>query len=195
MADRASQSSVAHLTTLSLQSSAQTVPPTSIQNAGANYFKRIPNYIWCTLFTALGGFCLGFDTGTIGPMTLMPQFQQHFFKEQPMKPVEQGIIVSSILAAAALASLVSGPLANRISRTRTIALGGAVFAIGSIVACSAGALPQLIVGRCIAGTGEGLFVAAITVHTIEIVPSSSRGRLGSVYQVLITIGIATGSYP
>ncbi len=154
---------------------------------------HVPNYVWCTVFTAVGGFLFGFDTGSIGPVTVMPQFQRHFFKTGGnIDPTTQGLIVSSILLTASLASLFSGPLSNRISRTRTMALGAIVFAIGSAVACASGPLAQLFLGRCIAGAGEGLFLSAITVYTIEIAPASSRGRLGSVVQLLITMGIASG---
>ena len=157
-------------------------------------WSKVPNYVWCTIFTAIGGFCFGFDTGSIGPITVMSQFQHHFFKGQEIDPTVQGLIVSSILLTASLSSLFSGPLSNKISRTRSIALGAVVFAAGSAVACSAGALPQLFVGRCIAGVGEGLFLSAIIVYTVEIAPSSSRGRLGTVIQLFVTSGIATGTY-
>lgn len=153
---------------------------------------HIPNYVKCTIFAAVGGFLFGFDTGSIGPVTVMSQFRNHF-GSTTIDPTIQGLIVSSILLSASLASLVSGPLSNRISRTRTIALGAIVFAIGSAIACSAGPLAQLFVGRCIAGVGEGLFLSAITVYTIEIAPSSARGRLGTVVQFFITMGLASGT--
>ncbi|GJE97695.1 MFS sugar transporter [Phanerochaete sordida] len=154
----------------------------------------IPTYVWCTIFTALGGFCFGFDTGSIGPLIVMPRFQQHFFGDKEMNPTVQGLIVSSILLTASLASLVSGPMSNKISRVRTISLGAVVFAAGSAIACASGPLPQLFVGRCLAGVGEGLFLSAITVYTVEIAPASARGRLGTVVQLLITIGIASGYF-
>lgn len=154
---------------------------------------QVPTYVWCTIFTALGGFCFGYDTGSIGPITVMSQFQHHFFQEQKIDPTIQGLIVSCILLTASVSSILSGPLSNRLSRTRTICLGGVVFAAGSAIVCSAGSLPQLFVGRCIAGIGEGLFLSAITVYTIEIAPASSRGRLGTVVQLFITIGIASGT--
>lgn len=168
---------------------------------GANIFPitrpKVPNYVWCAFFTGIGGFLFGFDTGSIGPITIMPKFQEQFANRHStesgaLSPTVQGLIVSSILITASLASVVSGPLSDRISRTRTVALGAVVFSFGSTIACSAGTLPQIFVGRCIAGVGEGLFLSAVTVYAVEIAPASSRGRLGSVVQLLITIGIAVG---
>lgn len=73
-----------------------------------------------------------------------------------------------------------------------MALGAITFAAGSAIVCACGPLAQLFVGRCIAGVGEGLFMSAITVYAIEIAPASSRGRLGSVLQLGVTLGIALG---
>ncbi|KII89140.1 hypothetical protein PLICRDRAFT_109396 [Plicaturopsis crispa FD-325 SS-3] len=148
-------------------------------------------YTWCTLFVSIGGFMFGFDTGSIGPITVMPQFKDRF---DPISPTLQGLIVSSILIPAALASLVAGPLSDRISRTRTIAIGGAVFSIGSVLACAASDLAMLFVGRCIAGVGEGLFLSVVTVYICEIAPSNLRGTLCCTLQLLITIGIAAGYF-
>lgn len=158
------------------------------------HITHVPNYIWSALFTALGGFVFGFDTGSIGSITVMSQFQEQFSKTGHLSSTVQGLIVSTILITAAIASLVSGPLSDRISRTRTIALGAIVFAAGSVISCSAHALAQLLVGRCVAGVGEGLFLSAITVYAIEIAPASARGRLGSVVQLLVTTGIAAGMW-
>ena len=155
---------------------------------------HIPNYVWCTIYTAVGGFLFGFDTGSIGPVTVMSQFQYHFFTDGKMGPTVQGLIVSSILITASIASLLAGPLSDRISRTRTISLGAMTFSAGSAIACSSASLPQLFVGRCIAGVGEGLFLSAITVYTVEIAPARARGRLGTVVQLFITIGIASGAW-
>lgn len=164
-----------------------------IKNSPILRFK-IPNYVWCAIFTGLGGFLFGFDTGSIGPITIMPKFQDQFAPKDTGKisPTVQGLIVSSILITASLASIVSGPLSDRISRTRTVAVGAIIFSVGSAIACSANTLAQMFIGRCIAGVGEGLFLSAVTVYAVEIAPASSRGRLGSVVQLLITIGIAVG---
>ena len=124
-------------------------------------------------------------------MTVMPQFRELF---DPISPTLQGLIVSSILIPASIFSLVAGPLSNKISRTYTIALGGAIFAAGSAIAASSFTLPQLLVGRCIAGVGEGLFLSTITVYTCEIVPAAVRGRLSCTTQLFVTFGIASGLY-
>ncbi|KAL0069801.1 hypothetical protein AAF712_003071 [Marasmius tenuissimus] len=122
----------------------------------------------------------------------MPQFEEQF---GVLSPTTQGLLISCILIAASLTSTLSGPLSDRISRTYTIATGGAVYTIGSAIGASAMGLPQLFIGRCIAGVGEGLFISSITVYVTEISPSSSRGRLSTTVQLFNTIGTMTGRHP
>lgn len=119
----------------------------------------------------------------------MPQFLEVF---SPISPTLHGFIVSSILLTASTASFFAGALSDRISRKYTFAVGGAVFAVGSVIVASAKTLPQLIVGRCIAGVGEGLFLATITVYTCEIAPTAIRGTLACTTQLFVTFGIASG---
>ncbi|PCH33387.1 general substrate transporter [Wolfiporia cocos MD-104 SS10] len=124
----------------------------------------------------------------------MSQFKEHFSKTGSLSATIQGLIVSTVLITASVASIISGPLSDRISRTRTISLGGIVYAAGSAISCSSNTLAQLFVGRAVAGAGEGLFLSAITVYAVEIAPTSARGRLGSMVQLLNTIGIASGYF-
>ncbi|KAJ6492031.1 general substrate transporter [Mycena sanguinolenta] len=147
-------------------------------------------YVWPTLFTAFGGFLWGYDTGSIGPIIVMPQFEKQFGS---VSATVQGLLVSSMIATAALSALFSGALSDRISRTYTISLGAFVFSVGCAIGCSAQALPQFFVGRCIAGLGEGIFTSSITVYVMEISPASKRGRTMSTVQLFNTIG-TTGGY-
>lgn len=119
----------------------------------------------------------------------MPQFEAQF---NSISATLQGLIVSSILITASISSIFAGHLSDRISRTRTFALGGLVFGVGSLIASTSYKLPQLFVGRCIAGVGEGLFLSTVTVYILEISPTNLRGRLSCLCQLLITTGIAAG---
>ncbi|KAF7336888.1 MFS sugar [Mycena venus] len=170
--------------------------------ARASQRFKIPVYVWPTLFTALGGFVSGFDTGSrkfmtqvvlssIGSIIVMPQFESQFGS---ISATVQGLLVSSIIATAALSSIFSGVLSDRISRTYTISLGAFVFSVGCAVACAATALPQLFIGRCIEGFGEGIFISSITVYVMEISPASMRGRTMTTVQLFLVIGIAAGYF-
>ncbi|KAI0064471.1 general substrate transporter [Artomyces pyxidatus] len=148
-------------------------------------------YTMCSLFASLGGFLFGFDTGSIGPISVMPHFVEYF---KLHSPTLQGLVISSILITASVSSVLAGLLSDRISRTRTFAIGGTVFGVGSIICSTAHTLPMLIFGRCLAGVGEGLFLSTITVYTLEIAPTNIRGRLSCTTQLLVTLGVSSGYF-
>lgn len=171
--------------------------PSAARRALAHVKHRLTSicavYTWCTLFVSLGGFIFGYDTGSIGPVTVMPQFEAHF---EHLAPAKHGIIVSSILLTASVVSLLAGPLADRISRTYTLALSGVVIAVGEALCVGAGRgqLAVFIAGRCITGAGAGLLASPMTTYTCEIAPTHIRGRLCVTAQLFITIGIAAGYF-
>ncbi|KAK7056853.1 hypothetical protein VNI00_002570 [Paramarasmius palmivorus] len=131
------------------------------------------------------------DMTRAGPISVMPQFEAQF---GVLSPTVQGLLISCILITASLSSLFAGPLSDHISRTYTIGIGGAVYAAGSAIGASSMRLPQLFVGRCIAGVGEGLFISSITVYVTEISPPSARGRLATFVQLFNTMGIMSGYF-
>lgn len=139
-----------------------------------------------------------FDTGSVGPVTLMPEFERLF---GPLSPTLRGLIVSMVLIPASISSLAAGPIADRISRTYAISLGAGLYAIGSLFQCLAGlgtgrsgGLAILLLGRIITGFGEGIFLSPITVYAIEVTPGKQRGRVASLVQVFICTGLALGYF-
>ncbi|KAH8116826.1 general substrate transporter [Phellopilus nigrolimitatus] len=167
-------------------------PPSSrIAKLRSSMAVYMHTYTLCTIFASIGGFLFGFDTGSIGPVTTMPQFLDDF---APISPTLQGLIVSSILITASTASLLAGSLSDRISRIYTFSVGGAIFAVGSAIIASASTLAQLLVGRCVAGVGEGIFLSVIIVYQCEIAPAAIRGSLACTLQLLVTVGVASGYF-
>ncbi|KAH8813832.1 general substrate transporter [Flagelloscypha sp. PMI_526] len=140
-------------------------------------------YTWCTICVSICGFSFGFDTSSIGPITLMPQFEALY---SPISPTLQGLIVSSILITASISSFTGASLSDKISRTYTIS--------SCLLAASSKSLAQLFVGRGLAGLGEGLFMSTTTVYVCEIAPANVRGRLACIFQLFITFGVATGYF-
>jgi len=129
----------------------------------------------------------------------MTQFQKDFGN---ISPTLHGVIISTILLTAAISSLFAGHVADKMSRTRTITVGATVFAVGSALQAIAGLgtpsfgakLGVLLLGRAIAGLGEGLFLTATHVYNVEIAPGHVRGRSAAILFVMITIGIVLGYF-
>ncbi|PVF98768.1 general substrate transporter [Serendipita vermifera] len=131
-------------------------------------------------------------TRQIGPITVMPQFLKDF-PEVKDKTI-QGTLVATILMAAAISSITSGSVSDKISRKRTIMIGSLITAVGCFIEASSVKLWMLILGRLIAGFGEGWFLSTISVYLIETSPPSVRGRTACMLQLFITIGIAVGYF-
>jgi len=101
------------------------------------------------------------DTGTIGPITAMPQFAKTF---GPISSTTHGLVVSTILIPAAVASFFGGHLANSVGRPRGIAIGAGIFGLGAAVEGSSVKLGMLIAGRAVKGIGEGFFLSTVVVY-------------------------------
>jgi MFS family permease len=95
-----------------------------------NKFKKPPGYVIASILCSFGGFLFGHDTGIIGPVTVMVDFTKYVGNPSP---TIHGLIVSSILIPAAISSFFAGKLADRLGRTRGIAIGSFIFALGAAI--------------------------------------------------------------
>lgn len=94
-----------------------------------------------------------------------------------------------------MTGVLAGTVSDRLSRKYTISLGSAIFAVGSAIsAASKTSLGVLILGRCIAGTGEGLFLGCLGVYLCEIAPRHLRSQMLLIQQLICTGGVALGFF-
>ena len=100
------------------------------------------------------------DTGVIGPVTTMPTFVDYFGH---LSSTLHGIVVSSVLLSATVASLFAGTLSDTMGRTRAIAIGALVFTVGAALEAGATNLGMLILGRLVVGAGEGFYLSTLVV--------------------------------
>ncbi|SGY78785.1 BQ5605_C008g04952 [Microbotryum silenes-dioicae] len=148
--------------------------------------------VWAySVLVALSGCLFGGDTGSIGSITEMPQFIAHFGQ---LSEFLRGFIVAVILIPSAITGMFAGSVADRIGRKRTISLGSLIFAAGMGMCVVAPNLTVLIVGRCVAGSGEGFFLSAGNVYLCEISPKHIRGRIMTMYQMHVNGALAIGFF-
>jgi sugar porter (SP) family MFS transporter len=137
--------------------------------------------IW--FFGALGGILWGFDTGVIsGALLYIPD-------DIPLSPLLQGLVVSGLLVGAMLGAGISGRLADSLGRRRLIFAGGVVFVIGTLGAALGLNAAMLIGFRFVMGIGVGIISVVVPMYLSELAPKEIRGRLTSLMQLLVTIGI------
>lgn len=100
------------------------------------------------------------DTGIIGPVTVMKSYTLYFGSQSA---IVHGVIVSSILIPAAFSSCFAGRVSDRLGRPKAIAIGALIFGVGAALEAASIRLVMFIIGRCIEGLGEGLYLGNLVV--------------------------------
>ncbi|GAB3457812.1 sugar porter family MFS transporter [Actinophytocola sediminis] len=138
--------------------------------------------IWAVAI-AVGGFLFGFDTGVVSGALL------YLRDDFGLNAFEQGSVVSVLLVGAMIGATMTGRLADRVGRRRSLGLIGVVFLIGTALVCVAGGYWTLLLGRIVLGLSVGGASALVPVYLSEIAPTRIRGRLLTLNQLMITVGI------
>lgn len=136
-----------------------------------------------SVIAAIGGFLFGYDTGVISGALLFIE------KDFTLSPFVEGVVVSAILVGAFLGAFGCGPLSDRIGRRRSIVVLAVIFLVGSVLAATSVSVPMLIGARVVLGIGVGGASVLVPVYISEAAPPHLRGRLVSVNQLLLTVGI------
>ncbi len=132
---------------------------------------------------AVGGFLFGFDSSVINGAV------KAFTDQFELSDALSGFAVAIALLGCALGAWLGGRLADRWGRTRVMFLGAVLFFVSSILSGLAFGVWDLIVWRALAGVGIGIASVIAPAYIAEIAPASIRGRLGSLQQLAIVIGI------
>lgn len=138
-----------------------------------------------TLVSALGGLLFGYDWVVIGGAK---PFYERFF-EITASPYLQGWAMSSALIGCLIGALTSGYLSDRFGRKRPLIVAAELFTIAAIGTGAANQFIPFIIFRLIGGLGIGLASAISPMYISEISPAQMRGRLVSINQLTIVIGI------
>jgi MFS transporter, SP family, sugar:H+ symporter len=132
---------------------------------------------------AVGGFLFGFDSSVINGavQAIEGQFE--------LDPTITGLVVAVALLGCALGAWSGGRLADRWGRTRVMVFGAVLFFVSSILSAVAFSAWDLALWRFMAGVGIGIASVIAPAYIAEIAPARLRGRLGSLQQLAITVGI------
>eukprot|EP01113_Clastostelium_recurvatum_P047766 TRINITY_DN8576_c0_g1_i2.p1 TRINITY_DN8576_c0_g1~~TRINITY_DN8576_c0_g1_i2.p1 ORF type:complete len:552 (+),score=101.48 TRINITY_DN8576_c0_g1_i2:29-1657(+) len=166
-------------------------------------------YSYIVAFAAgMGGFLFGYEIGIIDQVLTMPGFALMFGLKEisyddhggdgilvstPASADITGWITFSFLVGCVLGAAFSSYLTDAIGRRFSIFGGGTMFMIGGILQAASSSLYMFYTGRFISGMGVGLMSAAVPLFIAETARSSVRGKLISIYQLMITFGIVVAS--
>lgn len=153
--------------------------------------------ITMTLIATLGGLLFGYDTAVISGAE---QSLQKYITADYNSFIH-GVTVSSALIGCVIGGILSGKIAERIGRKRSLQLAAVLLAISAVLSAypellffeageaSLGLLIMFNVYRIIGGIGVGLASAVTPMFIGEMAPSGIRGRLVSWNQFAIIFGM------
>ena len=105
-----------------------------------------------------------------------------------------GLLSLVNLGVMALASLISGPIADRIGPRKVIFAGVLLWSIATIGSATAMSFPVLLLFRALVGIGEGCYGPSANALLCADAPPKARGRALGIYNAGMAIGGSTGLF-
>lgn len=142
-------------------------------------------YVWLiAIVAAMGGLLFGWDWVVIGGAK--PFFQRYF---DLTSEAQIGWANSCALIGCLVGALVAGALSDKFGRKKLLLLSALMFAITSLGNALAGSFAIFIAWRMLGGVAIGLASNLSPMYIAEIAPAQVRGKLVSINQLTIVIGI------
>jgi sugar porter (SP) family MFS transporter len=133
--------------------------------------------------TALSGFLFGFDTAIINGAIVF--LRRHFHWTE----IETEVAAGSLLAGCALGAGMAGALSDRFGRKIVLLLSAVIFALSSVATALPNGLGEFVAARVVAGVAIGIASMLAPLYIAEVSPAAIRGRLVSLNQLAIVLGI------
>jgi len=161
------------------------VPPPVSRTSSQPVNATTTTYVWgIAVVAALGGLLFGYDWVVIGGAR---QFFEVYFTLTSAAAI--GWANSCALVGCFLGSLIAGGLGDHYGRKPVLLASAVLFAVSSIFTGWASSFPMFIAWRIAGGVAIGLSSNISPLYIAEVSPASHRGRLVSLNQFAIVIGI------
>jgi sugar porter (SP) family MFS transporter len=132
---------------------------------------------------AVGGFLFGFDSSVVNGAVDAVR------KQFSLSASLTGFAVASALIGCAVGAYLAGRLADRFGRIPAMIVGAILFLASAIGSGLSLGVWDLVVWRLVGGLGIGIASVIAPAYIAEISPRQLRGRLASLQQLAITLGI------
>lgn len=149
----------------------------NMQNKGFLYFI-------CAV-SAMGGLLFGYDWVVIGGAK--PFYEQFFGISD--SPVMQGVAMSTALVGCLFGAMVAGAAADKYGRKPLLTVSAVLFTLSAIATGLFGDFTLFNIARFIGGVGIGVASALAPMYIAEVSPTEIRGRMVSLNQMTIVLGI------
>ena len=142
-------------------------------------------YVWViSAAAALGGLLFGYDWVVIGGAK---PFYETYFRLDSQELI--GWANSCALVGCLAGSIVSGLISDRFGRKKLLILSALLFAVSSLLTGWAWSFSSFITWRILGGVAIGIASNVSPTYIAEVSPAMWRGRLVSLNQVTIVVGI------
>lgn len=135
------------------------------------------------MVAALGGFLFGFDSGVINGT--VGTLQQSFRASN----IGSGFNVASMLLGCAAGAFLAGRIADRFGRRAALFAAAVLFALSAWGSGIAGSSIEFVLYRLIGGFAVGAASVISPAYISEIAPAPVRGRLATLQQMAIVLGL------
>ncbi|MBO7539274.1 MAG: MFS transporter [Prevotella sp.] len=148
-----------------------------------NYSKGFLYFI-CAV-SAMGGLLFGYDWVVIGGAK--PFYELYFGISE--SPLLQGVAMSTALVGCLIGAMVAGAAADKYGRKPLLMVAAVLFTVSAIATGLFNDFTMFNVARFIGGVGIGVASALSPMYIAEVSPTEIRGRMVSLNQMTIVLGI------
>jgi len=141
-------------------------------------------YFICAV-SAMGGLLFGYDWVVIGGAK---PFYELFFGIND-SPLVQGVAMSTALIGCLVGAMVAGSAADRYGRKPLLILSAVLFTVSAVATGLFSNLSLFNIARFIGGVGIGIASTLAPMYIAEVSPADIRGRMVSLNQMTIVLGI------
>ena len=144
---------------------------------------HLPRIILLASVAALGGFLFGYDSGVINGTVSALQ------KAFGAGDVASGFNVASMLLGCAAGAFFAGRIADRFGRKAALFTAAVLFGVSAWGSGVASGSAEFVVYRLIGGFAVGAASVISPAYISEIAPAAYRGRLATLQQMAIVLGL------
>ena len=148
-----------------------------------NYNKGFIYFICCV--SAMGGLLFGYDWVVIGGAK---PFYELFFGIAD-SPLMQGVAMTTALVGCLVGAMVAGAAADRFGRKPLLMLSAVLFTVSAVGTGLFNDFTLFNIARFVGGVGIGVASALAPMYIAEVSPAEIRGRMVSLNQMTIVLGI------
>ena len=141
-------------------------------------------YFIC-LVSAMGGLLFGYDWVVIGGAK--PFYELYFGISD--SPLLQGVAMTTALVGCLVGAMVAGAAADRYGRKPLLTTSAVLFTVSAIATGLFNDFILFNIARFIGGVGIGVASAMAPMYIAEVSPADIRGRMVSLNQMTIVLGI------